>query len=134
MDAAPGLIGCFVAAALPASEALNVLVEAEGFAAKGGKLVDSQFEQQMGSPFLVAHGGGRPVASNSTLVTFPEWGQFVAGVRLDESDHTNRTTSLTPQLERGSFRDAAPFSEAPSRFIRIRTRAQTYFLRILTQN
>ena len=34
----------------------------------------------MDSPFLVAHGGGRPVASDSTLVTFPEWGQFVSGI------------------------------------------------------
>jgi len=88
----------------------------------------------MDSPFLVAHGGGRPVASDSTLVTFPEWGQFVTGGRMDESSHANRTASLTPKLEQVSFRDAVPFSEAPSRFIRIRTREQSYFLRILTQN
>ncbi|MBO7721981.1 MAG: FAD-dependent oxidoreductase [Kiritimatiellae bacterium] len=37
------------------------LVEAESFAEKGGWVVDQQFMDQMGSPFLLAHGLGRPV-------------------------------------------------------------------------
>ena len=58
-----------------------MLVEAEGFSEKGGWVVDPQFVQQMGSPFLLAHGGGKPVAPASTQVTFPEPGQYKVWVR-----------------------------------------------------
>jgi hypothetical protein len=65
----------------PALGAVNVLVEAESFAAKGGWVVDPQFVQQMGSPFLLAHGGGKPVADASTTVSFPEPGSYRVWVR-----------------------------------------------------
>ena len=42
--------------------AQQVLVEAEGFAQHGGWSLDTQFIQIMGSPYLLAHGLGRPVA------------------------------------------------------------------------
>ncbi len=48
-----------------ASDARNVvtsvLVEAENFTVKGGWSVDQQFMDQMGSPYLLAHGIGVPV-------------------------------------------------------------------------
>ena len=42
------------------------VIEAEQFADKGGWAVDSQFIDQMGSSFLLAHGMGRPVADATT--------------------------------------------------------------------
>jgi hypothetical protein len=58
-----------------------VLVEAESFAAKGGWVVDQQFMQQMGSPYLLAHGLGRPVEDASTTVSFPSQGEYHMYVR-----------------------------------------------------
>ena len=46
----------------------SCLVEAESFAAKGGWVVDPQFVEQMGSPYLLAHGKGVPVADAKTSV------------------------------------------------------------------
>ena len=57
--------------ALPAFAGRPVLVEAESFAVKGGWVVDQQFMDQMGSPFLLAHGLGKPVADAMTTVDIP---------------------------------------------------------------
>ncbi len=46
----------------------SCLVEAEAFADKGGWVVDPQFVEQMGSPYLLAHGKGIPVADAKTTV------------------------------------------------------------------
>lgn len=54
---AVGLICCVSAAA-----GTPILFEAEHFAQKGGWVVDQQFMDQMGSPYVMAHGLGRPVA------------------------------------------------------------------------
>lgn len=51
-----------------------VLVEAEGFNEKGGWVLDQQFMDQMGSPFLLAHGIGKPVQDASTEVMIPKKG------------------------------------------------------------
>lgn len=58
-----------------------LLVEAESFAKKGGWVVDQQFMDQMGSPFLMAHGMGIPVKDASTTVQFPEKGKYRMFVR-----------------------------------------------------
>lgn len=58
-----------------------VLVEAESFEVKGGWVLDQQFIDQMGSPFLMAHGMGKPVADASTSVTIPEKGIWHVYVR-----------------------------------------------------
>jgi len=44
------------------------LIEAESFDVKGGWVVDPQFVEQMGSPYLLAHGLGDPVENASTLI------------------------------------------------------------------
>ncbi len=44
----------------------NLLIEAESFEDKGGWLVDPQFVEQMGSPYLLAHGIGKPVKDART--------------------------------------------------------------------
>ena len=58
-----------------------VLVEAEGFAETGGWVIDQQFMDEMGSPFLLAHGLGTPVADAVTDVKFPETGEYRVWVR-----------------------------------------------------
>lgn len=65
---------------LPAG-AQTVLVEAESFADHGGWVVDQQAIDQMGSPFLLAHGLGRPVEDASTTVSFPKAGRYHVRVR-----------------------------------------------------
>ena len=58
-----------------------VLVEAESFENKGGWVVDQQFMDQMGSPFLLAHGMGESVADATTTVTVPSAGEYYVFVR-----------------------------------------------------
>jgi len=74
------LLPLFAAAALPA-HASTFLVEAEQFTDKGGWGVDTQFIESMGSPYLIAHGLGKPVADASTEVTVPEAGDYRVWVR-----------------------------------------------------
>lgn len=76
--AAMGLALLFVT--VPAG-AGTVLVEAEGFADTGGWVVDQQFMDEMGSPFLLAHGLGEPVKDAMTTVTFPKTGEYRVWVR-----------------------------------------------------
>ena len=54
--------------ALSMDVAESCFVEAESFADKGGWVVDPQFVEQMGSPYLLAHGKGIPVADAETFV------------------------------------------------------------------
>ncbi|MEM1161504.1 MAG: FAD-dependent oxidoreductase [Pseudomonadota bacterium] len=61
-----------------------ILVEAEDFDHHGGWVVDSQFASVMGSPYLLAHGLGRPVADATTLVTVPEAGAYEIWVRAKD--------------------------------------------------
>lgn len=58
-----------------------VLVEAESFAHVGGWVVDQQFMDIMGSPFLLAHGMGNPVAPATTEVRIPHAGRYRVWVR-----------------------------------------------------
>jgi len=73
------LAGFLVASRAPADT--TVLVEAEGFRDRGGWVIDQQFMDQMGSPFLLAHGIGNPVEDATTTVTFPETGEYRVWVR-----------------------------------------------------
>jgi hypothetical protein len=56
-------------------------VEAESFADLGGWVVDQQFMDQMGSPVVLAHGLGQPVADAVTTVAFPAPGKYHLWVR-----------------------------------------------------
>jgi len=58
-----------------------LLVEAESFADRGGWVVDQQFMDQMGSPFLLAHGLGVPVRDAVASVEFPAPGSYRVFVR-----------------------------------------------------
>lgn len=59
----------------------KLLVEAESFDRKGGWVVDQQFMDLMGSPYLMAHGMGVPVEDASTTISFPEDGTYYVFVR-----------------------------------------------------
>ncbi|MCA9062580.1 MAG: FAD-dependent oxidoreductase [Planctomycetaceae bacterium] len=72
-------------AALPApSGAQDVLVEAESFDSHGGWKLDTQFIQEMGSPYLLAHGLGKPVEDAVTTVRFPQPGEYKVFVRTKD--------------------------------------------------
>ena len=69
--------------------AASLLVEAESFTEKGGWVVDQQFMDLMGSPYLLAHGLGSPVENASTNVQLPENGDRKS-TRLNSS-HANES-------------------------------------------
>ena len=56
----------------------RVFVEAESFATLGGWVIDQQFMDVMGSPYLLAHGIGRPVEDAVTKVDFAAAGISIA--------------------------------------------------------
>jgi FAD dependent oxidoreductase/FAD binding domain len=62
----------------------RLLVEAESFDSSGGWSLDTQFIQQMGSPYLLAHGLGRPVDDATTTVQFPATGRYRVFVRTKD--------------------------------------------------
>lgn len=68
------LVSCVV-------KADNILLETESFADKGGWKVDQQFMDQMGSPYLIAHGMGHPVADAHTAFSVNEGGDYKVYVR-----------------------------------------------------
>jgi hypothetical protein len=53
------------------ASAADYLLEAESFTHKGGRVVNRQFMDQMGSPYLMAHGMGAPIADAGTQITLP---------------------------------------------------------------
>ncbi len=59
----------------------TVLLEAESFEDPGGWVIDQQFMDQMGSPYLLAHGLGEPVNDAVTKVRFPSTGKYRIWVR-----------------------------------------------------
>ncbi|KAK4899369.1 hypothetical protein LTR27_003102 [Elasticomyces elasticus] len=62
----------------------DILVEAEDFDEYGGWILDSQFEHEMGSSYLLAHGNGKPVADATTTVSVPETGHYRFWVRAKD--------------------------------------------------
>lgn len=71
-------------------ELTNILVEAEDFSEYGGWLVDSQFETVMGSPYLLAHGLGKPVKDATTCIQVSVPGNYDLFVRTKDwvPDHS----------------------------------------------
>ena len=59
----------------------NLLIEAENFDDKGGWVVDPQFVEQMGSPYLLAHGLGNPVEDANTTFNITLIGNYHIWVR-----------------------------------------------------
>lgn len=93
------LLVCAHGAASAAPKGDGILVEAESFASKGGWSVDQQFTFEMGSPYLIAHGMGRPVGDASTEVTLPAAGRYHVYVRT-----YNWTSPWSDKSGPGAFR------------------------------
>jgi FAD dependent oxidoreductase len=66
------------------TEAHGILVPAVDFADYGGWVLDSQFELQMGAPYLLAHGLGCPVADAVTTVEVTDAGDYEVWVRAKD--------------------------------------------------
>jgi hypothetical protein len=66
---------------LSAHAAQHLLVEAESFADHGGWVLDTQFIDTMGSPYLMAHGLGVPVEDAAATVKLPAPGTYRVWVR-----------------------------------------------------
>ena len=69
---------CIAAISLMASIFGGLLVECEQFTDKGGWSVDSQFIDEMGSSYLLAHGIGKPVADAATSIQVDTAGKFIS--------------------------------------------------------
>ena len=59
----------------------RVLVDAESFDDPGGWVTDQQSAHILGSPYLLSHGAGRPVADATTTVRLPHAGTWYVYVR-----------------------------------------------------
>jgi hypothetical protein len=78
------LLLCLRLTAFASLRDTTVLLEAESMQNCGGWVVDPQFMDQMGSPYLLAHGLGHPVADASTTLEFPKSGTFKIFVRTKD--------------------------------------------------
>ncbi len=64
--------------------AADILVEAESFENHGRWKLDTQFITEMGSPYLLAHGLGRPVEDASTSIDVADAGTYRVFVRTKD--------------------------------------------------
>lgn len=87
----------------------EIWVECESFNNKGGWVVDQQFMDLMGSPYLMAHGMGIPVADAETTVDIPEDGTFHLYART-----FNWTSPWTSKEGPGKFKVAIDGKSLPS--------------------
>lgn len=74
---------CVLGCSAPTNGA-TILLEAEGFRHHGGWVVDQQAIAAMGSPYLLAHGLGVPVADATTSAAVPEPGTYRVLVRTKD--------------------------------------------------
>jgi hypothetical protein len=84
LNSLPTTLLAFALAAASAPAADRLLVEAESFAQHGGWSLDTQFIDIMGSPYLLAHGLGKPVADAKTTAVFPATGTYRVWVRTKD--------------------------------------------------
>ncbi len=78
LAAATAIVGGSVTAADP------ILIEAEAFETHGGWKLDTQFIEIMGSPYLMAHGLGKPVDDAVTTVKVAEAGKYRVWARTKD--------------------------------------------------
>lgn len=67
----PALLASLSLLALSAAQAQPTWIEAESFSSPGGWVLETQFIDTMGSPYLMAHGMGKPVKDAETEVELP---------------------------------------------------------------
>ena len=90
---------CALVAGSLAATAASIFLEAEQFPVKGGWVLDQQFMDRMGSPYLLAHGLGVPVEDASTTIEIPHDGLWHVYVRT-----FNWTSPWTSGKGPGGFR------------------------------
>ena len=76
----------------------TILLECEQFKDLGGWSIDSQFIDEMGSSYLLAHGLGKPVADAMTTFEVKKAGRYSVFVRTK-----NWTAKWSPELGAGRF-------------------------------
>ena len=76
----------------------TILLECEQFKDIGGWSIDSQFIDEMGSSYLLAHGLGKPVADATTTFEVKKAGRYSVFVRTK-----NWTAKWSPELGAGRF-------------------------------
>ncbi|MCO6456815.1 MAG: FAD-dependent oxidoreductase [Pirellulaceae bacterium] len=81
---ASGIVLAAVLLAASGARAETVYVEAESFAAHGGWSLDTAIIHLIGSPYLLAHGMGRPVDDATTTVEIPRAGTYRIWVRTKD--------------------------------------------------
>lgn len=86
----------------------SILVEAEAFQQTGGWMVDQQFMDIMGSPYLIAHGMGVPVADATTVVRIAKKGRYQVYART-----FNWTSCWNSKEGPGAFRISVGGTELP---------------------
>ena len=87
----------------PFAAEASVLVEAESFRSLGGWVVDQQVMDQMGSPFLLAHGLGRQVEDAKTTIQFPQKGEYRVWVRTRDWVGPWKTPDTQPAMKAVGF-------------------------------
>ena len=75
------ILALSILAASQIHAASGLFVEAESFEEHGGWVLDTQFIENMGSPYLMAHGLGNPVKDASTTVNVPAAGEYKVWIR-----------------------------------------------------
>jgi len=81
----------------------TILVEAESFDDRGGWVIDQQSMDQMGSPYLMAHGLGEKVRDAVKKVTFSKKGKYRVWVRTRDWVGTWKTPDTEPAMRAEGF-------------------------------
>ncbi|MFM7398464.1 MAG: FAD-dependent oxidoreductase [Verrucomicrobiota bacterium] len=79
-----GLAGLSLLVTASALRAETVFIEAESLAQQGGWKLDTHFTHIVGSPYLLAHGLGRPVADATGTFRAPATGEYRVWVRTKD--------------------------------------------------
>ena len=87
--------------------AAPITIEAESFGNLGGWTLDPQFMETMGSPYLLAHGLGLPVADATTAFSVEKSGEYEVWAR------TKNWTAHWSEFAAGTFRVAIDGRELP---------------------
>jgi FAD dependent oxidoreductase len=77
-------LGCVAFTLIAKADSIDLLVEAESFRNHGGWSLDTQFIRNMGSPYLLAHGLGKPVEDATTMITVPKAGKYKVFARTKD--------------------------------------------------
>ena len=78
------LLACALMGTTQLAAADRLFVEAEAFRNQGGWSLDTQFIENMGSPYLLAHGLGQPVKDATTQAELPAPGRYRVWVRTKD--------------------------------------------------